>query len=72
MERRHVMRITTNWKDAVDDPGNRATAARLLEKDHPEIWNEADETLRGDWVTDLISDWVAEARHDLESFGQVL
>lgn len=58
------MRITTNWRDAVDDPGNRAVAAEQIKRDDPELWAENDEATRGQWVTDLISEWVDELRHE--------
>ena len=61
------MRITTNWKDAVDDPGNRSRAAEYLRKDDPRMWEQATSAERGQWVTDLISEWVDQLKHDIET-----
>lgn len=48
------MRATTDWRDAVDDPGNRAAAAEQICKEVPDLWNGASEATRGQWVTDRI------------------
>lgn len=61
------MRITKSRAAAVADIRNREEAAKVIERDTPDLWREADFDTRVQWVDDLINEWVDELEHDLET-----